>query len=197
MTDTEFTIEIIKISLGVLTPLAIVFLGIWVQRIAKRIEQSHWINRTIIEKRMEIYEKVAPKLNDWLCYFCYIGAWRMVPPTEIIDSKRDLDKEMYLSAILFSDKLLPLYNSLTDLCFETYRGWGCPPLLRSAYERREEAFEGRWEFNWDQHFSQGKEITDPKFIQEAYTELMKQFARELGLGLDYTVTPGYIPGNIR
>ena len=67
------SLEIAKLLLGLLTPAAVAALGFYLQRVAGRLENRKWANQKIVERRLAIYDEIAPMLNDLLCYFTYVG----------------------------------------------------------------------------------------------------------------------------
>lgn len=48
----------------VLAPLTTAFFGIWILLITKRLERSQWHGQKLIEKRIEVWDKVGPDIND-------------------------------------------------------------------------------------------------------------------------------------
>jgi hypothetical protein len=70
-------LEITKVIIQALTPILLVLLGIIVNRAIKTFEHRQWRNQKLIEKRLEIYDDMAPALNDLLCYFTLLVAGRI------------------------------------------------------------------------------------------------------------------------
>lgn len=73
-------LEVAKIASSLLIPITIVALGIYVHRITKQFEHRQWRSQKLIEKRLAIYDDLAPQFNDLLCYFTYVGCWRDFDP---------------------------------------------------------------------------------------------------------------------
>jgi hypothetical protein len=61
--STWNSLEITKLVIGALTPIFLLLLGVWVNRIAKRVETAQWANQKLIEKRIAIYDELAPLIN--------------------------------------------------------------------------------------------------------------------------------------
>ena len=190
------SLEIIKLVISVLTPVTIVFLGYLVNRMVHRLEQARWANQKVIEKRISVFDKVAPLLNDLYCYFRYIGNWKELSPAEIIASKRVLDKDMHVYSPLFSPELMTLYRQFMDLCFRIYSGVGKDARLRTSIDspdgNRRDVFPGEWLQEWDRMFADpGADSDDTQFkrdehqirIDETYQKLTRRFSEELGVGL--------------
>ena len=53
------SLEVVKLAVSVLTPIVLIILGIWVSRLARRLEQMQWANQTIIEWRIKIYARIS------------------------------------------------------------------------------------------------------------------------------------------
>ena len=70
------SLEIVKLVVSVLTPLAVVVLGIFVARATARIEQSQWASQKVVENRLRIFDVAAPKLNRLFCFYTFVGRWK-------------------------------------------------------------------------------------------------------------------------
>jgi len=190
------TLEIAKLLVSILTPAAIAILGIYIHRVTKRFEDSQWRSQKLIEKRIGIYDDLAPEFNDLLCYFTFVGCWKELKPSDIVSLKRKIDKRVYLAAPLFPSSFFRACNDFQSLCFSTYGGWGTDARLRAKHERRKEICE-EWLPSWDAYFSDAEDVADPEQIRIAYRRIMQEFAHAIGVE-DATHPPtGTIPGNIR
>ena len=69
------SLECVKLAVSVLTPVMVLIVGLWVKGLAQKLEDMQWANRTLVEWRIKVYDEVAPKLNDLLCYFTFLGNW--------------------------------------------------------------------------------------------------------------------------
>lgn len=191
------SLEIAKLVVSGLTPVVILLLGIWISRLARRLEELQWANRTIVEWRIKVYDEVSTLINDLVCYYTFVGNWKEFNPPQVVSLKRDLDKKIHTAAPLFSKKFLSLYFTFVHTCFETYSGWGRDARLRTPIERHREAAGNQWKKEWEDLFSQAGDCEDPSAVRSAYQALMSDFAEELGLGIDQPNVPsGGIPGNI-
>lgn len=192
------SLEIVKLLVSALTPLLVITVGFWVNRRLKRIEQLQWANQKIIEKRIDVFDKLAPLLNDLLVFFTYRGRWREFTPPDIVRLKRELDRTFHVYAPLFSDDLKQSYNYFMDLCYKTFSGWGQDAKLRTHTQRRKDAAGDSWNLEWDGYFVEEGEVYDPQVLVAAYQKLMSDFAAELGIGLNTAnIHVGGIPSNIR
>src|SRR5436190_72718 len=98
MATTWSSLEIVKLLVSVVTPLVVAVVGIYLSRVAKRFEHLQWRNQRLIEKRIVIYDDLAPHFNDLLCYFTFVGCWKELLPSDVVALKRTVDKKIYLAA---------------------------------------------------------------------------------------------------
>ena len=190
------SLEVVKLIVSALTPLAVLIGGWWLNRRLKRIEHLQWTNQKVIEKRIEVYDEVAPLLNDLLCYFTFVGCWKDLEPTEVVSLKRKLDRLVHVNAPLFSSELLDLYNGFVGSLFSTFTGWGQDARLRTHPRRRKEAAGDEWKQSWDNLFDVDG-ASEPAQVRDAYSKLMSRFAAELGVGVASQVPQIRIPVNHR
>ena len=188
VTNPWNSLEVIRLITGLLIPAALLFVGVWMDRRIKEIEHRQWSNQKIIEKRLEVYEKITPRLNEMMCYFARIGTWKEHAPTDIITMKRDLDKTAHIYAPLFSPRFFETYNEFMATCFATERGPGKDAQLRSDCVHYRDAFVGdgtsNWQDRWDECFTGSEEAADKKVVRESYDRLLKRIAGEIGVGLE-------------
>jgi hypothetical protein len=173
------SLEIAKLIVQGLIPLLILLLGIIVNRSIKRLEHRQWRNQKLIEKRLEIYNDMAPMFNDLLCYFTYVGCWKDLSPVEVIKIKRGLDKKIYLAAPLFPPQFFQVCMDFLDLCYETFAGWGEDAKLKTMFEHRKQAAGEGWLPEWDRMYS--TQPIEPSDIRVAYQSLMHCFSDAIGL----------------
>jgi hypothetical protein len=172
-------LEIAKLLASLLVPVALAAVGVYIHRVTKRFEHLQWRSQKLIEKRLSVYDDLAPLLNELLCYFTYIGGWRDLDPPAVVALKRVVDKKIHLAAPLFSQDFFAACMEFQDLCFETYTGWGRDALLRTSFQRRREGRANDWRTEWDACFS--AEIVDPESVRSAYRRVMEAFAADIGV----------------
>lgn len=180
------SLEIAKLSISLLTPLILLVVSIWVARLTERFRSMMWSNQKVIEKRIEIYDKMAPLLNNLYCYYLKIGSWKESTPPQIVQMKRELDRTLHIYAALFSENFIKCYFSFINICFETYVGSGKDAKLRTSIDdimgNRKDVTK-HWDDNWDTMFSEKNEVSDSKKVENTYWGLMQCFAGELGIGV--------------
>ena len=178
--------EWVKLLVSLATPLAVVAVGYFVNVRLRAIEERRWLNQKVIEKRLALFEQVAPKLNDLYCYFTYVGHWKELDPPAIVARKRDLDKVMHVYEPLFPRHLHVDYDAFMDNCFKTFGGSGTDARLRTGYKVRKQVAQDSWRPEWERSFEYGDQDDDynPKVKAEkrsAYESLMASFADALGV----------------
>ena len=195
-TDVWNSLEVVKIIVGILTPVSVVVIGLWINTQLKKLDHSQWVNQKVIDRRLKLFDEMAPQLNDLVCYFTYVGCWKDLKPEEVIGLKRNLDKLAHVYAPLFNEDFIKKYNSFVGLCYESYTGWGNDAKLRTNYKRRKEAAGDDWRESWKNLFSE-KDIPDPSGVKKEYTHFMHYFASELDINLNGSnVNSGRVPLNI-
>lgn len=177
--DEQFlsTLKIAVILVAILAPVIIVFLVQRFKRIKKRLIDQHQTNQKLVEKRIESYEQVGPKLNDILSFFSYTGNWKEQSPTDIMKLKKELDKEINISTPLFSDDLGKKYDSLMQVCFVSHSGWEHKEKIKSLYELRQE-HNVDWSDEWIPFFDTNN-VVEGITVKERYDELMAYFKKEM------------------
>ena len=182
------SLEISKIIVSALTPILVIIIGFILNRNIKKLDSRQWTNQKILEKRLMIYDKVVPLLNDILCFHCYIGNWKEILPKEMIQTKRTLDKEMNIYSPLFNKELLDKYNKFIQLCYETFTGWGNDAKIKSLCQRRAENCE-EWNNGDEKYFSKEyiksflnnnvEENVNISKKKDAYLDLIEEFKNGL------------------
>lgn len=189
------SLEIFKLIVAAITPIVVGILVWKLNEAIKRFEHRQWRNQKLIEKRLEVYDKIAPKMNDLLCYFTYVGCWKDLAPDEVVKMKRQLDKEVYLAMPLFSPEFFSSCMDFMNLCYETYTGVGQNAKLRTKFEQRGKG-NSEWSASWDQIFS--KDVSDPKEIRQAYKRIINCFSEEIGLASsEQELSISRVPNNIK
>lgn len=188
------SLEVVKLISTSLTPLVVAGVGVYIHRLTKRFEHLQWRNQKLVEKRLNIYDDLAPLLNENLCYFTYVGSWKEKTPSEVIASKRIIDQKIHLAAPLFSPCFFSACMNFQNLCFETYTGWGEDAKLKTQLNRRRDAFGAKWDQAWDLGFSD--EVHDPRIVRQAYLEIMRCLSEEIGIYNGKPAPPGMVPYNI-
>ncbi len=206
MNDPWNSLEIARLSASLMTPLMVAFVGFLLNRRIKTYEQNQWTNQKIVDKRLDIYDKLVPYLNDVLCFYCYIGNWKEIGPKEIIQYKRVLDKSMSIYKPLFDTEVWKAYNVFIHLCFETSVHWENDATIRSSFTKRAQ-FSSNWDEAWYDLFSdkyldrlaaeEEYESRQIDLIMTSYTKLMNALKNDIELFKHESVRRLRIPKKTR
>lgn len=179
------TLEIAKLIVGVLTPLSVALLGWLFSRQLKRLDLSNWTNQKLIEKRLAIYDEIAPRLNQLLCFFTWVGYWKTISPADAIHAKRDLDKTLNIYRHVFEAEVYEAYQDYIHVLFETYTSAGHDAKLRALVrspdgDRRTDGAYA-WSDAWNACFSEPRNAVDKGEVRARYKALMAALTRSLGV----------------
>jgi hypothetical protein len=184
------SLEIAKLIVGILTPIFLFVLGYMVTRAARGVEQAQWASRKLIETRLELYEDMAPLLNDILVFFLLVGRFQEITPPEVIERKRKVDRIYHTHASLFSADFQKLYRSFITTCFDERGGGpGTPAPIRAWMPAQKWERKRKWQDDWDDGWfvEIREEVSSQEQVQAAYDALMNAFAIDVG------VKPGALP----
>jgi len=167
-------------------------LGVLINRTARRVEDAQWANRRLLGRRLELYEKMAPLLNDLYCFFRLVGRFLEIKPPRARPLKRELDKLFHVNRFLFSPRFAEAYDELMQTYFRTWTGKGQPAKIKSpVWFQLQERTEANWEPKWEAAmFDPAAQFaaTDlealgryVKSIDAAHNTLMTVFAEEVGV----------------
>jgi hypothetical protein len=181
------SLEAVKLAVAVLTPLLLVGLGVVINRAARRVEEAQWAGRKLVERRLELYDAMAPLLNDLYCFFECVGTFRDVEPPKAVELKRELDKTFYVNRFLFTPPFSERYNAFMDACFKTFTGSGENAKLSAPVSQQKRERGTGWDDAWAPLFVPEEELSssgvDRRSVFTArYTALMECFADQLGIG---------------
>jgi len=179
MADSWNSVEIVTLVVGALTPITVVVLGVLFTRASRRIEQVQWANQTVVTHRLNVFDKLAPGLNQLLCFATFVGSWKEIDPRKAIAIKRDLDQTMYANKVLFSDELFAAYHRFMTVLFAMFSTTGADAKVRAPIESN---WGSRRDLRWWDDAMSDLFTDDPvslKEIQDAYDELSQQFRADL------------------
>lgn len=169
-----FDVEMIKLVATVSVPIVVALVG---YALSRRLG----FHQKIIEKRVRVYEEIAPLMNDLYCFFMVRGHWKDLSTSQVVQIKRKADKAFYVNRFLFSEQLGELYFSfVVDRCFVlNNQGHGQDAKLRTDSRLYQGVLASGALSASDIALFSGDQ-PDYGLIRAAYEGLMEQFARELG-----------------
>lgn len=152
------SLEIAKILVSVLTPIAIAIFGFTLSsQSANRATERESLERRqaidlqeaeknqaietaryskVVEKRAALWDNIGPKLNDIYVFSCYVGDWKNLNSNDIIRRKRDIDKTFYTFRPYFSNNFVAAYGNFMKAAFEIAEADGAHAKLRTSYKQR-------------------------------------------------------------
>jgi hypothetical protein len=174
------SLEVAHLAVAVLTPLAVLGLGLLVARNTRRIESLQQVNQTLVARRLEVFGEIAPKLNKLLCFMAFVGRWKEITPVNALTLKREADEVMYTNRLLFSDGLFAAYQAFMGRFFAMYATVDGDALIRARISSR---FGDRRHLSWwtaamEDMFDQDQ-ICEPTEAQLVYNELSAAFRGDL------------------
>jgi hypothetical protein len=178
------SLEIVKLAVAALTPLLVLLIGLMVARATRRVEQAQWASRTLIEKRLELFDKMAEPLNDLLCFFRLVGDFQAITPPVAIERKRKLDKLFYTHEALMSKEFGIRYRAFINACFKHFSAVAQDAQLKASVQRQRTERGDRWDDAWQSCFVDPEKLVTPvPTIDAEYRALMACFAEQVGATL--------------
>jgi hypothetical protein len=175
------TLEIAKLVLALATPILVAVGVAYITKSMHRLEARSLVNQKLVEKRLMLFDNMAPFLNDFYCYFMRVGGWKELTPPVLIERKRKLDKLFYTHKILFSPKFeADYFKFILDDCFRPFSGHAKNARLRTRHFQYSK-LDG-WKSDWTDWFVEDEsDVCPPDRFAADYDALMNQFAAELGI----------------
>lgn len=185
MADSWNSLEVAKLIIGALTPLTVAIFGFFISKRLKRLDHALWTNQKLTEKRLAVYDEVAPKLNRLLCFYTWVGPWKETTPIDALRIKRELDATFNIYRHLFEGDVYSTYQALFRTLFETYTGAGRDAKLLTLISGpdgdRSALVEQEWDARWVDLFSNPKKVTPIYEIRIAHNKLMTALTRSVGV----------------
>ncbi len=180
----QVALEVTRTVAAAAVPVVVAVVGYRLNRRLKVWEASQWRNQELIKARLAYYQVIAPKLNDLMCYFTFIGAWKTLTPPDVVALKRSLDREFFTGLPLFSRGSEAAYLAFMDACFATFGSWGEDAKLRTGYGRRREAVPA-WDASWERMFThtENEGVTPDALVvvRTRYDAVLRALAKDIEL----------------
>jgi len=175
------SLEAVKLVAGLLTPIVVAVATYYVRKSMRNMEARLLVSQKVVERRLAVFDQMAPGMNDFYCYFKRVGHWKDLTPPDLIKKKRELDKVLYINRPLFSKEFAQRYFSFVlDDCFRTFTGHAKDAQLRADAEQYR-AVAG-WRPEWVScYVSDQAEMRSSQQVETDYERLMTQFTIELGI----------------
>lgn len=172
-------LELFKLAASLSLPFALLFIGL-------RLERRKVANQELVRKRVAVYDYVAFRLNDILCFYSAVGDWAKMNPDTVIAAKREADRHMHVYRALFSGALFNAYKRFMRVCFEVFSDpqGGTPAKLKLDVDHLRRNMGPKFDETWlaRVHFPPPPEAQNSiDAVRVAYVTLMREFAREIGV----------------
>jgi hypothetical protein len=181
----SWTLEIAKLIVGILTPLSVVALGWLINQKLKKLDFVQWSNQKLVEKRLSLYDEVAPLLNKLFCFYTWKGYWKEVSPDDVLHAKRSLDKTINIYRYILGEKFYAEYQEFIRLLFQTYTGFGRDAMIRSeilsGLGDRKKHCSYTWDERWTDHFTGEGSSTLRQGVADQYYKLMNVLKDSIGI----------------
>ena len=139
MERTNFSLEVTKLIVSTVTAILLFVISQNINqanlhRVAqqKDIDEQRSRQDKINDKKIELWDKLGPKLNRILQYVVYIGDWKHIKATQVVKYKRESDELVYTYRPFFSSEFLRYYDNFMDTSFQTYGGMGEDARIRTS-----------------------------------------------------------------
>lgn len=182
------SLEVAKLVVGILTPIFLFVLGYMVTLAARGVEQAQWASRTLIEKRLELWDEMGQPLNDILVFFLLVGQFQEITPDKLIHRKRVVDRVFHAHRPLFSPAFQARYLELMAVCFDESGGGAGTPAPIRASQLAQRAERRVWKRAWTPMFAAEEDASSEQDVGAAYDALMEVFARDVGATTDPATT---------
>lgn len=90
----------------------------------------------LIDRRVEIWSEIGPKINDIYAYIARVGRWKELRAADVIQIKREIDRTAFTYRAFFSDEWQAAYEDFMNAAFDSYRGDGVNAGIRTSMSGR-------------------------------------------------------------
>jgi len=148
MANEPAWLEYARLGVAALTPIMTLVVGIIVVRLGTKLDATKQLHGELLRKRLQLFEEVAPKLNDIFCFFQAVGHWADLSPEEVIKRKRAIDRSIQVNRYLFRSDFWNAYQRFEQSHFDMFAAVGQPARLRLDMpyirERVGDHFKSEW-----------------------------------------------------
>jgi hypothetical protein len=128
-TDPEW-LKYAQLAVSALTPIMTGVVGIILVHMGTKLDVTKQLHQELLRKRLQLFEDIAPKINDVFCFFQAIGHWADLGPDEIIKRKRAIDRVIQVNRYLFRSDFWEAYQRFENAHLEMFAAVGRPARLR-------------------------------------------------------------------
>jgi len=128
-------------------------------------------------QRVALWNKISGDLNDMYSYLLYVGYWKQLTPTKLIEEKREVEKIAYGNKQFFSNDFFKVFQSFIKTAFEENNGWGTDAKLKTSVVHRTRDENDK---DWADHFTGEDTSSEPNrtVVHNSYYAMLKVAAKE-------------------
>lgn len=175
------SLEIVKLLVSALTPISILTVSAILSsrantaaRKRQEVEKAQAAATTryskVVEKRVELWDRIGPALNDIYAYNIYVGNWNNLKSDDIIRIKRDCDRSFFAYRPFFSQAFIDAYDGFMSASFAMYGGMGEDAKIRTSGYFRKDAASPRF-----------TGVSNQDGVHQAYSHVLEVASQELGV----------------
>ena len=181
MSSPWTSLEVVKVAVSLLTPLTVVGLGFLIAGRTRRVDDLRWANQAVVQRRMELFQDLAPSLNKLLCFATFVGRWKELPPQAVLALKRELDEVVHTNRLLFSPEVFAAYSAFMSTFFEMWATVDGDALLKVAVSSRHGDRRNMpwWTPDMQLLFVDEQRRSTPEEVRQAYDALQAGLQRDL------------------
>jgi hypothetical protein len=172
-------IEIAKLLISALTPLAVVLIGYYLNKTLAKQGKKRRDSEKLIAKRIEIYSKIALPINQIYCYIQDVGDYKTLNPDIILKNKRTTDRLFHMYRPIWSKKTIYAYKNFSNASFSIFNGSGTDAKIKTISKEKKTAAtlgNGTWKEAWAERITEKREAN----YHKEFVKLMNAFSADLG-----------------
>lgn len=175
--EQELRLERWKFLLSALVPLVLLMLTGVVNNALKEREGALDREKQVLAEKQKIYQDMGLKLNIIFVYVSDVGDFRSYNPVQIVEFKRQVDRQFCSYLPYWSENTEMRYAAFTEGAFKTYE-WP-EAKIRSFKAEKVAGSKSGWDGNWNAYFTEER----VQRLDILYYDLVRSI-------LEDTVTPG-------
>lgn len=170
--------------MNALVPIVVVLVGWRLNKRLKTLEQANWANQKLVERRLQLFDDIMPRLNDMYCFYNFVGNWKEITPADVISTKRYLDKKVQVYAAILGRTFVNTYEAFNKVAFKTYSDAGTDAKIRSVISGFDGDRKSHCRYEWDQQWDTlflTPAVYDKTAFQASYRAVEDEFQRTIGI----------------
>jgi hypothetical protein len=168
------SLEIAKLVVAVATPVAVIIIGLFVQRTLARQDRLWKARQRLGDRRLAVYDEIRKELNRIYCFVNDVGTWKDETPATVVKHKRHVDGVMHANRAVWSPETFSAYLDYMQSAFAVFQGVGVDARIRTTAAEKRVGIPG-WQTEWESGLT--GEVDSGH--NACYTKLVDRIARDL------------------